>query len=674
MLKRSGSSVDTIESPLAFVPPISASELRHHLRTPLNHITGYAEFLIEEYPDALSAAHLNEILGEANAMLETIQQMGGSEQISVDPDVVAALRDQLDPRAGRVRQLALDLRSLMPSAALGDLQRIASAAGSLVEDLAMGNIGSLTPIQPQKIAKPDEVRQEAPGSGRILVVDDDEINREMLLRQLSRQQNEVMTAPDGATALAMLRAQRFDILLLDLMMPEMNGFQVLEAVKGDPSLFGVAVIMVSALDEIDTVVRSIEAGAEDYLFKPVNPTLLRARIKSTLEKLRAEETVRRKQRLESIGLLAAGIAHDFNNLLTGIVGYAQLLRQALTAPGDLDMADAIIRAGERAADLTRQLLAYSGKGMLRMQSVNLASLIRQSEGLVHASLPKDVRLQIHLGDVPAIIADVNQIREILLNLTLNAAEAIGPDATGWVAIETGTEEVGLEAQFDVVPDELKPGLYVWLEVRDSGCGMDTDTLSKIFEPFFTTKFLGRGLGLAAAAGIVRSHKGMLRACSAPGQGTALRLYFPVAAREKIGKEAGDKEAGNAAALLTLVVEDESEVRRIVKVTLERAGRGVVLAESGEEAIEVFRRLGDRIDSVLLDWNIPVMDGADLLTRLRELRPALKIIISSGLAHAEAEERFREAGVTGYLQKPYRMSELVTLIEKVSAEADFTKQM
>jgi len=496
--------------------------------------------------------------------------------------------------------------------------------------------------------------------GRILVVDDDEVNRDMLLRQLARQRHEVSTAPDGPTALALLRERRFDIMLLDLMMPGMNGFEVLEAVKADPALSGVAVILVSALDEMDSVVRSIEAGAEDYLFKPVNPTLLRARIKSTLGRLRAEEMVRRKQRLESIGLLAAGIAHDFNNLLTGILGYAQLLAQALDSPKDREMADAILRGGERAAELTRQLLAYSGKGMFRMQPVNLASLICESEGLIHASLSKKVQLQLQLADVPPIVADENQIRQVLINLVLNGAEAIGADGTGCVTIETGVGEIAAGAQFDVFADEVKPGRYAWFEVRDTGCGMDPVTISKIFEPFFTTKFLGRGLGLAAVAGIVRSHRGLLRVSSQPGQGSALRLYFPM--------QAGETPA--SVQPLVLVVDDESVVRQMVKMTLERAGRGVAVAESGEEAVEILDRLRDRIEIALVDSKAAAnAGGGDLITRLRELRPDLRIIVSSSFTPAEAAEHFPTANVNGYLQKPWRISELLAILDQVISQGD-----
>jgi signal transduction histidine kinase len=664
-----------MSSLLPFPAPISAAELRHQLRTPLNHVIGFAEFLIEEYPAVDFTATLKQILVEANALLESIQQVEGT-----DGAALTALHVMLHPGAERIRHIVSELTGLMPAAAAEDLGRIASAATALQEVLVTGNAGgkgrsSQTPpvrddaghysaaFLPGNAAFPpgDAVGAEP---GRILVVDDDEMNRDMLLRQLARQRHEVSTAPDGPTALALLRERRFDIMLLDLMMPGMNGFEVLEAVKGDPALSGVAVILVSALDEMDSVVRSIEAGAEDYLFKPVNPTLLRARIKSTLGRLRAEEMVRRKQRLESIGLLAAGIAHDFNNLLTGILGYAQLLARALDAPKDREMADAILRSGERAAELTRQLLAYSGKGMFRMQPVNLASLICESEGLIHASLPKKVRLQLQLADVPSIVADENQIRQVLLNLVLNAVEAIGADGTGCVNIETGVGEIAAGAPFDVSSDEVKPGRYAWFEVSDTGCGMDPATVSKIFEPFFTTKFLGRGLGLAAVAGIVRSHKGLLRVTSQPGQGSGLRLYFPV--------QGGESPA--SVQPLVLVVDDESVVRQMVKMTLERAGRAVALAESGEQAIEILQRLPDRIKIALVDSKAAANAEGDLITRLRQLRPDLKIIVSSSFTPAEAAEHFSTANVNGYLQKPWRLSELLAILDQAASQGDFVAKL
>jgi CheY-like chemotaxis protein len=634
---------------------IAASELRHRLRTPLNHLIGYSEILIEEYP--AFGPRIQPLLTEANVMLDAVQQSAGGDQAGVPADVLTRLRERLAGGVRRVQTLVGDLTDSMPVEAHADLGRIAAAAAVFLESLDLENIRRPASSSPGTLPSLRETRGDGmAGVGRILVVDDNELNRDMLSRQLEKQQHSVAMAGDGPTALEMLRAERYDIVLLDLMMPGMDGFEVLSAIRQDPSLSHVAVILVSALDEMDHVVRSIEAGAADYLFKPVNPTLLRARIRSTLDKIRADEAIRRKQRLESIGLLAAGIAHDFNNLLTGIIGNAQLLHQVLLSPDDRDMADSIVKAGERAAELTRQLLAYSGKAMSHMQPVDLASLIRESERLIRASLPKKVQFELRLNPLPAITADLNQIRQALLNLTLNAAEAIGPDCQGSVTIETGTGRVDETEHFDVTPDHVKAGRYAWLEVRDTGCGMDTETVGKIFEPFFTTKFLGRGLGLAAVAGIVRSHKGLLRVRSAPGTGSSLRMYFPLGPEEQTPMLPG------GAGPFVLVVDDEAVVRQIVKVALERAGRHVLLAESGEAALELLKGGQARnVELVLLDWKMPVMDGSETLVRMREIRPDLRVIVSSGFARSEAEERFGSTGITGYLQKPYRMSELVALV-------------
>ncbi|MDP9170314.1 MAG: response regulator, partial [Acidobacteriota bacterium] len=409
---------------------IAASELRHQLRTPLNHIIGYSEILLEEYPEGAHRQSIQAVVREAAGMVDSVQQIVGGDHLGDPEEAIGELRGRLDSRIKTVIELLAKLKSSMPEGASADLDRIAAAARTLDRLLLDGSAAAMR-AQVHPMDTPVEARPgPASGAGRILVVDDDEMNRDMLCRQLERQNHQVATAADGATALDMLRASRFDIVLLDLMMPGMNGFEVLERIRRDPGLSGVAVILVSALDEMDSVVRSIEAGAEDYLFKPVNPTLLRARIKSTLDKLRAEEHVRRKQRLESIGLLAAGVAHDFNNLLTGIIGHAQLLEYSLTDPVDREAVAAIISAGERAAELTRQLLAYSGKAMFHMKPVDLAAAIRDTEGLIHASLPRRVRLVLNLDAVPTIVADHNQLRQVLLNLVLNSAEAIGPDVSG----------------------------------------------------------------------------------------------------------------------------------------------------------------------------------------------------------------------------------------------------
>jgi CheY-like chemotaxis protein len=225
-----------------------------------------------------------------------------------------------------------------------------------------------------------------------------------------------------------------------------------------------------------------------------------------------------------------------------------------------------------------------------------------------------------------------------------------------VWVETGVEHVD-GAHFDVMPDQPASGDFGWFEVRDTGCGMDQATLSKIFEPFFSTKFLGRGLGLAAVAGIVRAHRGFVRVRSTPGEGAALRVYFLLSRPE------AETEETEPSGETVLVVDDEAIVRQIVKVALERAGYRVILAISGEEAIERFREMPDRIGAVLLDWKMPGMDGAAALDKMREIRSDLKVIVSSGFARTESEDRFRTSGINGYLQKPYRVSELSNTIKK-----------
>jgi DNA-binding response OmpR family regulator len=635
------------------VPLIPASDLRHRLRTPLNHIIGYSEMLLEDNPPEAAATRLSGMIGEAKSMLETIQRRLGSEQGIVSPVEAFELRSELTGRIEKVRRLVRELRSLLSGDANADLARIDAAASELAQ---------VSPLHPPSPAGTASVRWRDTSSavetapGRILVVDDNEANRDMLRRQLEKQQHEVSTAADGFDALAQMRESRFDIVLLDLMMPGMDGFEVLQKVKRDPAMSRTAVILVSALDEMDAVAHSIEAGAEDYLFKPVNPTLLRARIQSTLEKQRTEEAISRQQRFESIGMLAAGIAHDFNNLLTGIIGHAQLLQSVLRDPEDREMADSILQAGERAAELTRQLLAYSGKGMFQMQDLDVSSLVRDTEALMRAGLPSKVLLETRLGSVAAVSGDANQIRQALLNLTMNAGEACG-EKGGTVVVATGVERIESGAGFQVAPDEVEPGDYAWIEVRDTGCGMEAQTIGKIFEPFFSTKFLGRGLGLAAVAGIVRSHGGLLRVESVPEAGSCFRMYLPLVRQPAPAQHESPAET-------VLVADDEPIVRQIVKVALERAGYKVIVAESGEAAIEAFASERGRVSLVLLDWKMPGMDGTEALRVLRKAAPNLKVIISSGLPQTDAEYHFKGMPVSGYLQKPYRMSELTTLVNAI----------
>jgi PAS domain S-box-containing protein len=252
------------------------------------------------------------------------------------------------------------------------------------------------------------------------------------------------------------------------------------------------------------------------------------------ERKRIDEQLQQSQKLESLGVLAGGVAHDFNNLLTGIIGNATLVADTLPANHpELAKIKEIAKAGQRAADLTRQLLAYAGKGRLFVQSVHINELIRETIALIHSSIPGTVKLSLHLAsDVPRIEADAGQIQQLLMNLIVNAAEAIVPGQPGAVLVTT-RKQIIHQAHLPnaLVPHEIAPGEYALIEVHDNGRGIAKEEQAKIFDPFFTTKFMGRGLGLAAALGIIRSHKAKILVDSTPGKGSTFRVLLPAASGE-----------------------------------------------------------------------------------------------------------------------------------------------
>ena len=368
------------------------------------------------------------------------------------------------------------------------------------------------------------------------------------------------------------------------------------------------------------------------------------------ERRRLEEQFRESQKFETVGTLAAGVAHDFNNLLTGIMGNASLMLGELPGSSPFrDKLEDVVKSSQRAADLTRQLLAYSGKGRHFMQKLELSQLVRRMENLIQSSVPKKVTLQFRIGErMPRIDADANQIQQILLNLVSNAAEAIGEGA-GTIEIATGSGDPA----------------SVFLEVRDTGCGMDAETRARIFDPFFTTKFTGRGLGLAAVAGIARSHKAVIHVASAPGEGSTFRITFPASdsGTAYVAPPANAAAVPDSPRATVLVVDDEEMIRRVAQASLELRGYRVRLASNGREAIEAVRK-DPEISVVLLDLTMPVMNGEEAIGGILEAHPGLKVVVSTGYDHREAVARFGSRGVAAYLQKPYAARQLVEKIESV----------
>ncbi|HXS97053.1 MAG TPA: response regulator [Candidatus Limnocylindrales bacterium] len=598
----------------------------------------------------------------------------------------------------------------------------------------------------------------------ILVVDDNHGSRYAMTRILETSNFAVKEADTGKEALRIARAEMPDLVVLDVHLPDIDGFEVCRILKAEPDTSRIPVLHITASHANGAdMVRGLENGAESYLTEPVEPEVVVATIRTILrsrsfeeaarsmaiewqstfdaitdgvavvgldgriqrfnatmarllrrqqeelagavcyqlwgtlpaekqpffraltskrresieleydsrllsvtvdpvlnengeptgavhivsdisEKRRLEEQFRESQKFETIGTLAAGVAHDFNNLLTSIMGNASLILTELPEESPIrgKLTD-VVAASERAAHLTKQLLAYSGKGRHMMQKLDLSNLVERTRGLVEASVPKKVQLELNLAhDLPRIDGDFNQLQQVVLNLVSNAAEAIG-DESGVVTLATGA----LEGQ-------------VYVEVRDTGCGMDSDTKTRIFDPFFTTKFTGRGLGLAAVAGIARGHQASIHVTSAPGQGSAFRILFPaeLAGRTKPAAEA--PVAGNGT---VLVVDDEEMVRRIAQATLEIRGYKVLLANNGLDAINQARRHPE-ISLVLLDLTMPVMGGEEAIDQILEVRPNVKVVVSTGYDQREAFVRFNRKQVAGFLQKPYTSRQLGEKIDSV----------
>ncbi|MDD2897970.1 MAG: PAS domain S-box protein [Desulfuromonadaceae bacterium] len=383
------------------------------------------------------------------------------------------------------------------------------------------------------------------------------------------------------------------------------------------------------------------------------------------QRIKLEQQLRHAQKLESLGVLAGGIAHDFNNILMAIMGNADLALMRINRESPaVENLHRIEQASARAADLAKQMLAYSGKGKFVVENIDINTLLEDMLHMLEVSISKKAVLRINkYSPLPTIDADATQMRQIIMNLVINASEAIG-DKSGVIAISTGCIDCNRGYLKDVWLDEsLDEGLYVYLEIADTGCGMDNDTLAKLFDPFFTTKFTGRGLGMAAVLGIVRGHKGAIKVYSELKRGTTFKILLPASERPAevsngTGFQSDWKGAGNV-----LLVDDEEAVLGIGTEMLKELGFNVITAEDGRDAVEKFTVTPD-IDFVILDLTMPHMDGEQCFRELRRLRSDIKVIMSSGFNEQEVTQKFAGKGLAGFIQKPYKLSVLREAIQKI----------
>jgi signal transduction histidine kinase/CheY-like chemotaxis protein len=383
------------------------------------------------------------------------------------------------------------------------------------------------------------------------------------------------------------------------------------------------------------------------------------------DKLLLQQQFHQSQKLESLGVLAGGIAHDFNNILTVIVSGCSLarLRPERTA-AQLDMIES---AALRAAGLCNQMLTYAGKGQSALAQTDVGEMVREMVTMLRSTINQNVTITFTLeDDIPLIKADISQLRQLVMNLIINASEAIGAEQ-GTIDVGLNMVKIGVAAvDKDHLGKTIPMGWYACLKVRDSGCGMDEETRSRIFEPFFSTKFTGRGLGMSALLGIVNLHGGALQLNSKPGQGTIFKVYLPIMICS------ADAVTPVLPAVITpwkgsgtiLLVEDDEMILDVTRTMLEEMGFSVIEARNGQEGLNLYQQKTAEIDLVLTDIGMPVMDGYALFSALKKISPKLPIIISSGFGDFEVTQRIVGEKIAGLISKPYLFSQLQALIKSV----------
>ena len=382
--------------------------------------------------------------------------------------------------------------------------------------------------------------------------------------------------------------------------------------------------------------------------------------KAEEERRKIETQMQQAQKLESLGVLGGGIAHDFNNLLMGMLGHAEL---ALSHLPENDAArqniEEVIASAQRAADLANQLLAYSGKGQFIVETVSLSQVIEEMRSLFRVSISKKASLRLDLDpNIPAVKCDTTQIRQVIMNLIVNASDALD-DASGRITIATGASyRQDSDSKDSYLGTRLPQGQYVYVRISDTGCGMDEATRASIFDPFFTTKFAGRGLGLAAVMGIVHSHKGAISLESTEGKGTTFTVYFPATDESLVEPPTTEAQSDSwQGSGSVLVADDEPTVRDVARMMLENIGFEVVMVNNGIEAVDTFTENPGRFKAVLLDLTMPKLGGFEAYQKIRAIDALMPIVLSSGYNKQHTVDDIQDIHPPVFLKKPYRLDSI-----------------
>ena len=466
----------------------------------------------------------------------------------------------------------------------------------------------------------------------------------------------------------------WDLVVTDYKLPGMSGMELCRTLMDRNTPLPLVLLTGGGTESL--AVEAIKAGVEDYLIKDdqmgyleLLPAVLpevvrkhREHLAYELAERKLDEQMRHNQKMSAIATLAAGISHNFNNILSIVSGNVELLKMDIADDDQLSgYIEPIFSSVRRMAGLTDQLLAFAQKGKYRPRHFDMSEFVSGTLPFILPSIGPDIRVSSELGtDLPPVEADMSQLQMVLSAVVTNAVESFN-ERGGRITIGTEALPAG-----ETVPAHVPawPGNYVRLTVTDTGGGMEPEILEKIFEPFFTTHFQGRGLGMAAAYGIIQNHGGWIDVDSTPGAGTTVRIYLPAAAPtvpEAAAPPADDALSRGSGTLL--LIEDEEMVRSLTREMLRRMGYRVIEASTGLDGINAVREKGDRIDLVILDIGLPDMRGDQVHRLIQEIAPEMKVLVSSGYSATEVVEEMKIAAAD-FIQKPYSFSLLSEKLKRI----------
>jgi len=505
---------------------------------------------------------------------------------------------------------------------------------------------------------------------KILLIEDNPADARLVrewLKEAGAEQFHLEHAERLDAGLKLLTEKGFDAVLLDLGLPDSQGLGALKAVRTKAP--ATPVVVLTGLSDEAVGMKAVQEGAQDYLIKgEIQESHLIRSLHYARERKGMEEQLLQAQKMEAVGNLAGGVAHDFNNVLTAIMGYSELILDALPeGHPEHNHIEEIRKAGERAAALTRQLLAFSRKQILQPEVLCLNEVVSGMTKMLKRMIPEDVELVAVLDPaLDRVKLDPMQMEQVLMNLAVNARDAMPKG--GKLTLETANAE--LDAAYTKIHPEIQPGNYVMLAVSDTGCGMDEEIQARIFEPFFTTKekSKGTGLGLSTVYGIVKQSGGSIFVYSEPGKGTAFKIYLP-RVEEVPGERGPAVEKRPVPALpqgaeTVLVAEDDETLRRLIYEILQSSGYAVLEAGRGEEALRLAGEHAGPIHLLITDMVMPGMGGREVAGRLAALRPGTRVLYVSGYTDdAVVRHGVLESGVA-FLQKPFVPEALLRKVREV----------